>query len=131
MEDKARKELYKRFYNDKKHAVVSSCNECREVFYHVKVHKRKFCSVSCAVKNRHKLQKEEHTKPSIGLKEWRIFWKYAIPKMMKAHYNPKASQELPKDSFELATYKICELKLNTETFPNKRSEQEYYYFGKK
>lgn len=67
--------------------------------------------------------------------QWVLFWDYELPRMERKYLNEKNGTthrlpSLPKDSFELATYKICELKLNTETFPNKRSDQEYYYFGK-
>lgn len=48
---------------------------------------------------------------------WILFWDYEMPRMMKRHFNPKARlPPLPKDSFELETYKICEEKFYTDTF---------------
>lgn len=60
-------------------------------------------------------------------KMWLLFWSYELPRMERKHLNEKYGRtnslpSLPKDSFELAIYKICELKFNTERYESNRAE---------
>lgn len=59
---------------------------------------------------------------------WSLFWDYHYPRMLRKHLNAQSGKNLrlpgmPKNSFELATYKICELKFNTERFENNKSKE--------
>lgn len=54
---------------------------------------------------------------------WTLFWDYEALNMLRRQFNPKAKKSVPKDPFELATYKICELKLNTERFSSYYSKE--------
>lgn len=47
---------------------------------------------------------------------WILFWDYESPNLLRRQFNPKAKKSVPKDPFELTTYKICEVKFYTDTF---------------
>lgn len=58
---------------------------------------------------------------------WCLFFDYELPRMERRYLNEKYGVKrklpaLPKDAFELATYKICELKFHTERYENNREE---------
>jgi len=52
---------------------------------------------------------------------WILFWEYEIPRM-EARLNKTKLPPLPKDEFELETYKICEMIFNTKTYQSNRRE---------
>ena len=47
---------------------------------------------------------------------WVLFWDYHEPILLKKHHGLKTKANLPKDPFELATYKIIEMKFYTERY---------------
>ena len=60
---------------------------------------------------------------------WVLFWDYELPRMERRYLNEKHGVKrkipaLPKDPFELATYKIIEMKFYTENFINYRAIQD-------
>lgn len=61
---------------------------------------------------------------------WILFWDYELPNLLRKQFNPKAKKNVPKDQFELTTYKICELKFYTDTFTNYRAIQDRLSLGK-
>lgn len=52
---------------------------------------------------------------------WKLFWSYEIPRM-EARLNRKQIPPLPKDEFELETYKICEMKFKNDKYHSNRLE---------
>jgi hypothetical protein len=68
-------------------------------------------------RNRSHKRKDDTTRHE----QWILFWDYELPRMERKYLNQKNSKtnrlpHLPKDPFELATYKICELKFYTDVF---------------
>lgn len=60
---------------------------------------------------------------------WNLFWDYELPRMM-ARYKKTQIPGLPKGSFELSTYKICEMMFHTEWFINYRAIKNRLSEGK-
>lgn len=84
------------------------------------------CSTSCAAKLRGIMRKEDMQDKIDEVperKRWILFWDYESPRMLARHLKTKVPG-LPKDSFELETYKICEEKFYTESVINYRALQD-------
>lgn len=116
------------------------CTVCGKVFTKRErgLKERVACSTSCVAKLRFKIGKEKIQKEIDNLqehKQWQLFWNYELPRMMTRHLNELHGKNsklptLPKDPFELATYKRCELKFNTERFTSIHAkEYVVHYIG--
>ena len=63
-------------------------------------------------------------------KSWLLFWEYHLPRISYEQFGKGKKGGLPKDPFELAIYKMCELKFNTERFTSKYAKEYVtHYIG--
>lgn len=92
---------------------IKTCATCSKRL----IYQKKFCSNGCysAARKIVDLSKPKEKRPT-EREAWTLFWDYHLPRMSYEQFGKGKKGGLPKDPFELATYKICEVKFYTDTF---------------